>query len=352
VPKGELNELWNDITSSIMKTIAELLTSRTGLTPGTLKIQTVQLTGGLVSPSVRAVTARYRDGRGRRRLARWVIKQLSGRARREAGIYEALRLTRAGKTAPPLISVEQTEAGALELYIVRVVQHKPWPWKDVQSAASVLECAAHLHDGASSGLRARVSDWDYELELQQRSSELLDVLERSRTRLQGAGIDLRMSVVRRIVQNVPRLRGQISRHGPLAPTVIHGDLHPGNAVITRQRNGNAAMLIDWERARVGSPLEDVSSWLQSLGFWEPEARRRHDTLLAGYLKARGMSPVLTRPLRDEYWLSACSNCLAGSLLYHVDRATSPYSSSECRSAALLSVRDQLRVLRRADACCN
>jgi hypothetical protein len=42
-----------------MKTIAELLASRTGLTPGTLKVQTVQLTGGLVSPSVRAVTARY-----------------------------------------------------------------------------------------------------------------------------------------------------------------------------------------------------------------------------------------------------------------------------------------------------
>jgi hypothetical protein len=335
-----------------MKTIAELLASRTGLTAGTLEVRTRQLTGGLVSASVRAVTARYRDGRGRQRVARWVIKQLSGRARREAGIYEALRLTSAGKTAPSLIAVEETEAGALELYIEQVVPQEPWPWKDVPSAASVLECVASLHDGATSGLTARVSDWDYELELQHRSSELLEALERHRTRLQGAGVDLRMSVVRRIVQNVPRLRGQLSRQGALAPTVIHGDLHPGNAIISGRRDGSVAMLIDWERARVGSPLEDVSSWLQSLGFWEPEARRRHDSLLAAYLQARGISPVLTRALRDEYWVSACSNCLAGSLLYHVGNATSPDVSSESRSAALRAVRDQLRVLRRADACCS
>jgi aminoglycoside phosphotransferase (APT) family kinase protein len=161
-----------------------------------------------------------------------------------------------------------------------------------------------------------------------------------------------MSVVRRIAQNVPRLRDQLSRLGPLAPTVIHGDLHPGNAIIRRHRDGNVAILIDWERARVGSPLEDVSSWLQSLGFWEPEARRRHDTLLVAYLKARGIRPVLTRALRNAYWLSACSNCLAGSLLYHVHNATSPDISSEPRAAALRAVRDQLRVLRRADACCS
>ena len=40
------------------------------------------------------------------------------------------------------------------------------------------------------------------------------------------------------------------------------------------------VLIDWARARAGSPFEDVSSWLQSLGFWEPAVKRKHDTLLA------------------------------------------------------------------------
>jgi hypothetical protein len=58
-------------------------------------------------------------------VARWVIKRLSGRARREAAIYEALRLTSAGKSAPALIAVKETEAGALELYIEQVVPQQP-----------------------------------------------------------------------------------------------------------------------------------------------------------------------------------------------------------------------------------
>jgi Ser/Thr protein kinase RdoA (MazF antagonist) len=285
-------------------------------------------------------------------VARWVIKQLSGLARREAEIYQALKRTGAEQTAPTLIAVLGIEAGALELYVEQVVSRGPWPWKDVATAASVLECVATLHESATEGLAARVSDWDYELELQERAAELLEVLQRHRRQLQDAGVALRMSLIRRILQNVPRLRAQLAREGPLPSTVIHGDLHPGNAIIRRQRDGDVAILIDWARARVGSPLEDVSSWLQSLGFWEPEARRRHDTLLAAYLQARGISPVLTRPLRDAYWLSACSNCLAGSLLYHVGNATSRGISSESRYAALGAVRDQLRVLRRADACCS
>jgi hypothetical protein len=333
-----------------METVAELLASRTGLTPGTLKVRTLQLTGGLVSQSVRAVAAQYRDGRGRRRRARWVVKQLEGRALREAEIYEALKRTTARETAPSMIAAKKVEGGALELYIEEVVAKDPWPWNDVASAASVLRCVATLHDGADAELVARVSNWDYELELQQRANELLGELERHRQELRAEGIDVRISVLRRLVHDLPRLRRQLLCYAPLTRTVIHGDLHPGNALIRQHRSVTAAMLIDWERARLGSPLEDVSSWLQSLGFWAPEARRRHDTLLAIYLEARGLSSHLTRALRDAYWLSAGCNCLAGSLLYHIANATSRDSPPHCRPAALRAVRDQLRILRRADAC--
>src|SRR5919108_667753 len=82
-------------------------------------------------------------------------------------------------------------------------------------------------------------------------------------------------------------------------------------VIRGRGPGSRAVLLDWARARRGSPLEDVSSWLQSLGYWELEARRRHDTLLRRYLKARAFAGELSRAVRDAYWLAAACNVLAG-----------------------------------------
>ena len=135
-----------------------------------------------------------------------------------------------------------------------------------------------------------------------------------------------------------------------APTWIHGDLHPGN-VLCRGRGGSPGaggevVFLDWARARIGSALEDVSAWLQSLATWEPEMHRRHDTLLARYLTARGLAPRLTGELRDLYWLAAASNALAGALGFHLavlaDRPTYDPHAPSARSA-----RGWLRALRQA-----
>jgi hypothetical protein len=56
-------------------------------------------------------------------------------------------------------------------------------------------------------------------------------------------------------------------------------------------------LIDWARARRGSPFEDVASWLHSLGCWEPEARRRHDSLLTDVISTRVRSGPAAVPER-------------------------------------------------------
>jgi hypothetical protein len=127
-------------------------------------------------------------------------------------------------------------------------------------------------------------------------------------------------------------------------------VHSGNVVLHAHEAKHAPVLLDWARARMGSPLEDVSSWLQSLSFWEPAARRRHDTLLGEYLSARGLGATLTRDLRNAYWLAAASNCFAGSLEYYVDVATAREVLPSERLAAVSAVRDQLRILRRAEAC--
>lgn len=108
------------------------------------------------------------------------------------------------------------------------------------------------------------------------------------------------------------------------------------------------MLIDWGRARIASPLEDVSSWLQSLGFWELEARRRHDTLLAAYLSSHGLDRRLSSDFRTAYWLAGASNALAGALRYHLWVADSA-AEHPAREAAMRAVKDWLRVIRRAAA---
>jgi hypothetical protein len=104
--------------------------------------------------------------------------------------------------------------------------------------------------------------------------------------------------------------------------------------------------IDWARARFGSPLEDVASWLHSLGCWEPEARRRHDTLLRAYLEARSSKQTITPKLRTVYWYASASNALSGAIRYHLSVLTDPECSSEMKSASARVLNAWERIIRR------
>jgi plastocyanin len=57
--------------------------------------------------------------------------------------------------------------------------------------------------------------------------------------------------------------------------------------------------------------------LRLLGCWAPEARRRHDTLLRRYLRARGWPDRLDAATREAYQLASASNALSGALRYHL-----------------------------------
>lgn len=336
--------------------IDAVLARHTGRAERELELEIAPLSGGLVSASVKSVRARYRDRDGTERVRRFVVKQLDGTARREAEVYRALAGTSVQRLAPALVAVERCEGGRCELFLQQIVPQNPWPWRDVGVAASVLRSLAGLHEAeAAAALREHVRDWNYERELELQAARLIECLEMNRAVLRGAGVDLRLSLIRRLAARLSELRRQLLSQGPFGTTVIHGDVHPGNVmVLERGQNEDAEahqpILLDWARARLGSPLEDVSSWLQCLGYWEPVARSRHDTLLGEYLRARGRSARPTRELRDAYWLAAASNTFAGALLYHVSVALTPERPAEERHAALGAVRDQLRILRRADAC--
>src|SRR5205807_4140039 len=109
------------------------------------------------------------------------------------------------------------------------------------------------------------------------------------------------------------------------------------------------VLLDWARARLGSPLEDVSSWLESLAYWEPGVRRQRTSLLRHYLRARGLPPAVVREAYVWYWVAAASNALAGALRYHLQQAMRVSESGSGRQVdAVRAVRDHLRAIERAD----
>jgi Ser/Thr protein kinase RdoA (MazF antagonist) len=143
---------------------------------------------------------------------------------------------------------------------------------------------------------------------------------------------------------------RVALHSAHPQAFLHGDVHAGNAVLHRDGEQPELILLDWGRARFGSPLEDIASWLQSLGYWEYEVRRRHDTLFRHYLEARNLPDRFTPELRNLYWFAASSNALAGALRYHLTVMGDPERTRHEQSASAGAVIDWLRIIRRADAC--
>jgi hypothetical protein len=336
-----------DVTAREFAALRALI-ERGGGTPGQLQLRPRRLGGGLEAAAVTRVGARYRDERGRSRSLAVVLKRIVGDAGREALLYERLVAPHAAALSPQLLGLDRSGPGETTLYLEAVNRSGAWPWRESGAALAVLRSVAQLHTTApgEAALEA-LRGWDYDAELALTAERTVEILERVRRLPNFPWLGPPARAARRLLATLPELRRQLLAAVPFGTTVIHGDLHPGNAVLRRRCGG--VVLLDWGRARLGSPLEDVSSWLFSLGGWEPEARRRHDTLLSGYLAARGWESRLTAPLRAAYWLAGASNVLAGALLHHLTIATDPGVSPLRRGVAARAAFGWGRVLRRADA---
>ncbi|MFP5286088.1 MAG: phosphotransferase, partial [Thermoanaerobaculia bacterium] len=315
--------------------------------PRGLALEVRALRGGLESSGVAEVTARFSDDRGRPRSYGFVVKRLEGKPAREADIYQRLVSLLEGSIAPALLGVEREGPAGCLLFLEKVRPVRRWPWRDEEAARRLLGRLAHLHATAPVQALEVLPDWDYESELVERTrqaAEILEVLPREEPFLR---LRRGLGSLRRVEEALPELRRQLLAFAPHDTAVIHGDAHPGNVLV---RSGDRPVLLDWGRARLGSPLEDVSSWLQSLGYWEPAAKRRHDTLLTGYLATRGLPARAGRELRDAYWLAGASNALSGALLVHLRAALDAPPGSRQQAAAVQAAKDALRVIRRAAAC--
>lgn len=311
--------------------------SRTWSIPVTdLKLALEEISGGLESRVVRAI---FRSPLPKDlRPGSFVVKELRGLQRRETTIYREL-WTRS--TAPPtvrLLGIETTE-DADYLYLEEATPQCEWPWKQTFTSAAVCQALARLHDSEQLHPTSLI-DWDYESHLAKSAGETLAVALNARDEA-GVRHWRRIGDLRRVVGALPKLRSALLQ----ATAFIHGDVHSGNVILRANEKAEIAF-IDWARARFGSPLEDLASWLHSLGCWEPEARRRHDTLLRAYLEVRSSKQAITRELRTQYWYASASNGLSGAIRYHLLVLIDPGRSSDMKSDSARILRSWERVMRR------
>lgn len=289
----------------------------------------LSLLGGGLESVVARVDVERPELATHRPPVRFVVKKLD--QRHEARTYEFLR-DRKLAIAPTLLDVREVD-DCWYLFIDYIRSGSDWPWRDLGWAARVAEQLAGLHEIEQ--VPTQVEWKEYEGALTESARETLEVVDW----LSGpefASVTVRRTSLRRLVARLPEVRTALFEDGPLPPSLIHGDAHPGNAMVCEA--GEDAFLIDWGRTRLGSPFEDVSSWLQSLGLWEPRARQRHDRLLTCYLRARGLDEITPR-VRDHYWLAAACNSLAGAMRYHLVMALEqPAGSAERREQIRVAAR--------------
>ena len=299
------------------------------------------LHGGLESRVCRARISRADDQRAI--PAQLVVKQLPAGVQREADVYELLWRHFERPPAVRMIGRETVSAEETYLYLEHVQSSTSWPWADTALAGAVCRELARLHD--SRALPRETFAWGYEGELAQSAESTLDL---AKTACDAAGRRCwrRLGDLRRVVAALPHIREHLLSG---TTTVIHGDMHPGNVILRGDTSRPYVVLIDWARARIGAPLEDVASWLHSLGCWEPEARRRHDTLMRAYLDARCTPQAFDADVRVDYWLASASNGLSGAIRYHLAVLADPSTTEAGRYDANRALLAWARVVRRAAA---
>jgi aminoglycoside phosphotransferase (APT) family kinase protein len=309
-----------------------------------LDVRMAPLRGGLAAPDVARVQV---CGAANRVAAQFVVKRVNAKDLREPAAYRMLASAGA-PVAPALMGAETVRGCELYMYLEWVAAWKPWPWAQTEVAALVLQQLARVHGLPAAGVPASIAAWNYEADLLQSAEETLLFFEQRLKHQALATARRSLRPVQRIVSDLPAIRRELMGSGQ--PVLLHGDAHPGNVIIRHHRSAKHAVLLDWGRTRIGSPYEDVCSWLHSLCFWEPEARRRHDTLLRSYLEARGLSTTLVPAVRELCWMAGACNALAGALRYHLYVLTDAPSGSRRQYRAACAVHDWLRVVRRADHC--
>ncbi|MCW5981848.1 MAG: aminoglycoside phosphotransferase family protein [Bryobacteraceae bacterium] len=284
--------------------------------------------------------------RGQERGASFVAKRLWGRGLRELNAYRALDASGGPPVAPRLLGVHRETPDEAYLFLEWIPAARRWPWVDEDATSAVIRRLAQLHTRPVRNFRSGFDDPNIEREIEASAAETAALYHRLPLARSRAGATAMGQTIDRVAGEMSAMRAYLKAGTGIAP--LHGDVHSGNVVIRAGAKDIDAVLLDWGRARLGSPLEDVSSWLQSLALWEPRVKRRHDTLLKRYIEWSGPAHRLDREFRRLYWLAAASNAMAGALRYHLAVTGDKGRTDAARNRSAGAARDWLRIIRRAD----
>jgi aminoglycoside phosphotransferase (APT) family kinase protein len=326
--------------------ISDFVRQRTENAPD-MEIRATPLLGGLENCGVFKVELGWTASHGNVCSDRFVVKRLVGNSTRELAVWRALAGTPAAHAMPAMYGAEWHGEDEAYLYQEFVEPHSGWPWADITTSVAVLKALAHVH-GATAVDGDSLENWDYESDLIESAQATVALFASAVYGKAALGDRPMLRTLERILQALPAMRAALRSSGPT--TLLHGDVHAGNAVVRNKSGAHSVVLLDWGRARLGSPLEDVSSWLQSVSFWEPEVKRRHDTLLRSYLRARRLPDSIGSELRELYWIATACNAMAGALRYHLAVTLDSGRPEEERYSAFHALLDWLRIIRRADLC--
>jgi aminoglycoside phosphotransferase (APT) family kinase protein len=308
--------------------------------PAGARLEAHALRGGLESAVARVVVRSPGPAAGGL-MQTLVVKKLVGAQRREAEVYRLLWQTLAQPPAARVLAHRDT-ADAAYLCLENVRSVSAWPWRDPATAVAACEALARLHQ-----LRPCASELppsNHEQDLLASAQQTLQLA--ATARVDGMPVWRRLGDLRRVVGALGTIRSRLLQS---EATLIHGDVHPGNVLVRGGAGPDRVVFIDWATARIGSPLEDAASWLHSLGCWDAEARRRHDSLLVAYLRARGRPARLDATLRADYWLASASNGLAGAIRYHCVVLLDPLADKRARRESRRALDEWQRVMRLAAA---
>ena len=293
--------------------------------PGGFRVNVQPLHGGLES-AVARVRVSAPDAHALM-PREFVIKELPAGFEREADVYDVLWRH---LESPPAVRLfgREIAARATYLYLEEAQASHSWPWAETQSAGAVCRTLARLHD--SLALPHDVFVWDYEAALARSAESTLQLAQEARDP-GGRRLWRRLGDLRRVVAALPHVRRRLLSG---ETSVIHGDMHPGNVILR------------------GGANHDVASWLHSLGCWEPEARRRHDTLMRMYLDARRPRQVFSSSVRVDYWLASASNGVSGAIRHHLAVLSDKGAADTVRYDSQRALFAWERVLRRAASLLN
>jgi aminoglycoside phosphotransferase (APT) family kinase protein len=275
------------------------------------------------------------------------VKSLSGSGVRELEAHEAVQRYSSKPVAPRLLGSRSVNPDESYAFVEWVSPHRRWPWRASEFVNLVIENLAHIHSWDHVQFLDPLRSWQYDKELEQSARTTVDFYRGAFMSGVRPSARAMLPALSRVATAIIPIRRQLVARTGMA--VLHGDAHPGNAVIRRAKHAHTALLLDWGRTRFGSPLEDIASWVHSVAFWEPEARRRHDTFLGTYLRARGKDPRLSPDFRDACYLAGACNALSGALRYHLSVVCNPERRPIDQYNSWRATADWMRIIRRADA---